>query len=434
MSANVVRRKFSDQADVHDAVNRAVRLAARSPLCSPLGSTFGGHVKINWVRQVALLVPSGVGVAAALMLGGLHLASILAAAAILILGIWMVRLAAAWARSDAQALSERNAATQQQRHQEGLSRYLDSLQAVGSEVTPAWSQNVELARQQMAHEIVELTARFSGIVRRLRDTVTSSEATAGSDGNKGQAIVAVFADAQQALTGVISALQSAHVEKQRVVEEVRGLLKFVNELTRMSQEVTHIAEQTNLLALNASIEAARAGEHGRGFAVVADEVRKLSTLSADTGKRIGTSIRVIADAISATFKEAEMSAEQDGRAVSGSETTVLGVLDSLRGVADVFMGSAQQLREDSKGIRAEIEESLVHLQFQDRVSQILEHVIASMQQLADELARSAAHFKETGELSAPAVDTMLKELKASYTTADERGTAGGAAAKEVTFF
>jgi len=168
--------------------------------------------------------------------------------------------------------------------------------------------------------------------------------------------------------------------------------------------------------------------------VVADEVRKLSTLSADTGKRIGGKITVIGDAITATFRAAEQSAEQDERVVSRSESAVSGVLDSLRGITDVLMSSAQQLREDSIGIRTEVEESLVHLQFQDRVSQILEHVITNIQQLADELARSAAAFRATGELAAPAVHALLQQLQASYTTADERHASGGEATQEVTFF
>ncbi|WP_414691097.1 methyl-accepting chemotaxis protein, partial [Noviherbaspirillum sp.] len=82
-----------------------------------------------------------------------------------------------------------------------------------------------------------------------------------------------------------------------MLDKVRCLEQFVDELKAMADDVKTIAAQTNLLALNAAIEAARAGETGRGFAVVAKEVRNLSTLSGDTGKRIAEKVQVISDAI-----------------------------------------------------------------------------------------------------------------------------------------
>jgi methyl-accepting chemotaxis protein len=390
-------------------------------------------VEISWLRRIALIAPALGGAVATLALGGIHWPGILASAVILVLGGWMSHLGIVWARAAAQAECARDTVIQQKRRQDDVSAYLHSLQAVGTEVAPAWSQNVELARTQIEGGVTELTSRFSGIVARLRDAASGSDK---ANGGAGGGVVAVFAEAQQVLTGLITTLHDAHAEKKRLLEEVRGLVQFIDELSHMSQEVTHVAERTNLLALNASIEAARAGEQGRGFAVVADEVRKLSTLSADTGKRIGTKIKVIGDAISSTSRVAEQSAEHDAQVVSRSESAVSGVLDSLRGVTDVLMSSAQQLRDDSIAIRAEVEDSLVHLQFQDRVSQILDHVSVSIQQLAAELTRSATRFSDTGELAAPAVDALLRQLRASYTTADERhgSGAGKSAPEEVTFF
>ena len=387
----------------------------------------------NPLKTVAPLAPVVAGAVAILAFAGIHWESLLAAGAIVASGIWMSRLAGRWVSAETQTRYEREAAAVQRAQHDDMAQYFDSLRPVSTQVAPAWSQNVELARRQIEQEIVGLTGRFSGIVQRLQEAVSGSDAAAGDAGGKGPGVVPVFAEAQQVLTGIIATLRSAQVEKQRLLEEVRALLQFIDELGRMSLEVRHVAEQTNLLALNASIEAARAGEHGRGFAVVADEVRKLSTLSADTGIRIGTKVTLISDAIAATFRATEQSAEQDARVVSRSETAVSGVLDGLRGVTDTLIGSSQRLRQDSIGIQAEVEEALVHLQFQDRVSQILEHVTTSIQELASELARSDAHFRATGELVAPSVQALLQQLQASYTTADERGTPGGAA-QEVTFF
>ena len=79
------------------------------------------------------------------------------------------------------------------------------------------------------------------------------------------------------------------------------------------------------------------------------------------------------------------------------------------------------------------------MQFQDRVSQILGHVITSVEHFGAEFAGKAATFQETGELRLPAMQAMVAELEASYTTAEQRGVGSAASsvansADEITFF
>ena len=62
----------------------------------------------------------------------------------------------------------------------------------------------------------------------------------------------------------------------QAVHKIQDMVKHLDGMFGLINEIRGIADQTNLLALNAAIEAARAGDAGRGFAVVADEVRKLS--------------------------------------------------------------------------------------------------------------------------------------------------------------
>jgi methyl-accepting chemotaxis protein len=95
-------------------------------------------------------------------------------------------------------------------------------------------------------------------------------------------------------------------------------------------------------------------------------------------------------------------------------------------------------------VRDEIQDVLVNLQFQDRVSQILSHIIADMQRL--EAMLNEAVQAPAGQLP-PKPDTRqwLADLKRSYTTHEQhalhshasggaQGGAGGGASVEVTFF
>jgi methyl-accepting chemotaxis protein len=359
---------------------------------------------------------------------GLCTAGLFAAAAVM-----LARSSTARLRAHSQLRDERVATKDAQRRAEA-DTYVGALSSLTTEIAPAWMRNLELVRTQTEQAIVELTARFSEIVQRLEDAVGTSQAGTNEGAHS---IEPVFVRAQTELTALVSSLRSALEDKQQLLEAVKALVQFIEELRRMSDEVTDIAQRTNMLALNAAIEAARAGESGRGFAVVADEVRKLSALSGDTGKRIGAKVQVITEAITSTFKVAQESAAHDAQSMVRNEATVAGVLGGLQTVTGALLSSSKRLRDDSLAIRAEIQDALVHLQFQDRVSQILAHVTASVAQLRDELNKGALHFRQTGELRAPQLAPLLLHLQASYTTAEERGAhakGGGSAADDVTFF
>jgi methyl-accepting chemotaxis protein len=314
--------------------------------------------------------------------------------------------------------------------------FVSELKQVSQEITPAWQRNIELVRSQIEQEVVELSGAFSTIVQRLNQSVLEAGAHESKAGSA-QSLATVFAHSQDELSKLVRSVQAALAQRQTLLEEVRGLLQFIDELRKMSTEVTDIAERTNLLALNAAIEAARAGEQGRGFAVVADEVRKLSALSADTGKRIGEKVSLISGAIASASRTAEDTAERDRVAATQSEATVTSVLETLEGATQAVASSAAGLREDSAAIGKQIQDALVHLQFQDRVSQILQHVGESVAEFGTQIDKSIAQYQQSGQLHAPRAQQLLSGLKASYTTAEERRgkpAAAAAGSDEITFF
>lgn len=305
-------------------------------------------------------------------------------------------------------------------------------------LAPVWGQQVGTARTQIETAIVALTGRFSGIVTKLDEAVEASQVSAGTIDAADNGLVAVFEKGEQKLSSLTDSLRSALEGKRAMLDQVRGLVAFTAELQEMASAVAAIASQTNLLALNASIEAARAGEAGRGFSVVADEVRKLSAQSGDTGKRIQEKVAIINEAINAASSLSEATAEKDIRAVESSESLVQSVLADLRRVTNAMSESAEVLRNESAGIKLEVADSLVQLQFQDRVNQILSHVQHSIQAHAAAVQDCVARHRDSGELAAVDVALLCAELERSYAMAEERvvhGTQSAAAPQAaVTFF
>ena len=375
--------------------------------------------------RLLTVVPFGTGLAGALV-SLLHANSNvfqLAAAASLpvvggLAGRWLARRVRAdldrsceqW-RSEGEAL--RHATAEQCRQ---------GMRHLGEQAIPIWVRQIDTARGQLEQAVTEITARFSGIVERLDAAVRASQSATGeaSDPDSNKSVVGVLEVSERHLRTVIEALEVALRDKTAVLQQMNRLVGFTDELTTMATDVAKIADQTNLLALNAAIEAARAGTSGRGFAVVADEVRKLSALSGDIGKQINEKVTVVSDAIRATSASVRTSAEHDERSVELSRSQISSVLSKFDVVAKSLSESAAVLRVENAGLKTEVADSLVHLQFQDRVTQVLGHV-------RDSLTELQATLCNANELGLEEVRTLVEKLAHSYTTCEERRNHAGAA-------
>ncbi|MDY6944768.1 MAG: methyl-accepting chemotaxis protein [Pseudomonadota bacterium] len=286
------------------------------------------------------------------------------------------------------------------------------------EALPIWSRQVENARRQSESAVVQLSALFSRIVSNIDVAMSGSP-----DDSQHQASVAVrdSAEAQVELSQVITDLRDAQRNRDLLNEEIQQIVHFTSDLQVLSEEVKQIAFQTNMLSLNAAIEAAHAGESGKGFAVVAHEVRKLSHASRETGDKINLRIVAITDALQKIGSRNAGVSSGDQQILARSEANIGAVLDRQRQRVEQFVAAADKSRSDSHEIKIAIEDALIQLQFQDRVSQILQQVAGAM-----------LRAQSNGDLSAAGMEE-------DYTTDEQRMIHAGLEARDagpqaVTFF
>ncbi|HSC69511.1 MAG TPA: methyl-accepting chemotaxis protein [Cellvibrio sp.] len=318
---------------------------------------------------------------------------------------------------------------------------LENYQQLLKEILPLWQRQTELARHQLESSITELVGRFSDIHQRLQAAVASSSNTASSmKGDNGLGGVIHFANDE--LSQITQTLRQAIDQRDELLTEISGLSKITVELSGMSAEVAGIASQTNLLALNAAIEAARAGEYGRGFAVVADEVRTLSTRSGETGARIGRRIEQVNSALQTTLDRTAEYAAEDNSRLAKSEVSIAQVLEQFQNSSENILQSAHILEQESAAVQASVEEVLVNLQFQDRVSQILGHVIDDMEKLVGAIADQETRLRHGESVAAIDTSEWQRSLQKTYTTLEQvdvhRGSGSskstGSNNSEITFF
>lgn len=297
--------------------------------------------------------------------------------------------------------------------------YLTGQEKFSSDVVPVWTGHIESSREQMETAVAALSERFSGIVDKLDQAVhMSSLETDGLD-DGGTGLVAVFARSESELGAVLDSQKTAMGSMLVMLEQVQGLDRFIEELRDMATDVAKIAQQTNLLSLNAAIEAARAGELGRGFAVVAKEFRMLSTQSGDTGKRIAEKVGVINAAIIETCRVVRESVSQEDGTLLTAQDSIGRVLNDFKEITDALMRSSALLKGESIGIKSEIGDALVQLQFQDRVSQIMNHVKDNIGHLPEFLREHRHQYGQSRELHVPDAQALLSKLEQTYVMTDQ---------------
>ena len=291
----------------------------------------------------------------------------------------------------------------------------DRWQHLLDRLLPVWVRHITTVRQQSDEAIGNMMGAFSGLLSQIDNQQFQNNAVTDEGGGGLQRI-------DQTLQELMAPLTQAMRDKDSMLREVLNFGDWVKDLNRMAEDVGALARQTNLLALNAAIEAARAGQHGRGFAVVAQEVRQLSRQSGETGERISKRIADMDRLSRSLVTRVGENVRADEAMLAEINSRIHG-LSALIGERNGALGAvADQMRESAARASAEMENLLIHFQFQDRVSQMLANVGIDIERLAEAVGSDAEPMD---------IDDWLVRLEAGYTTTEQRENHGGGSSADI---
>lgn len=177
---------------------------------------------------------------------------------------------------------------------------------------------------------------------------------------------------EQEVSGLGSTLRESLAQHRN---EVQGAVGWATDIIALARSVDQIAQSARLLTFNARLESARLGEQGKGFVVIANAIRDLANdvrSSNEVVTRLATSLastlprlqRATAELSEGTDRQLEQLRGRLGSMRESFETAHHQTLEALRHTEATAVASRDQSHE-----------VLLHLQFQDRTSQLLRHAV-----------------------------------------------------------
>ena len=255
-------------------------------------------------------------------------------------------------------------------------------------VLPAWRRNVELARSQTQEANDRLTQRFVGIHQRLGGVMNVAE------GGKNGDVLQVVQNAALQLGGIAGALEEVLSMRDALLRKIDIMNQHNEEIRRLAQEVEQIAGRTGVADLFSD----------------QSSWTDLAARSAEAGRQIVSRTRTVQQQIQTALASANQRDSEVHRVMDDSRAVIDKVIADFRQSALQLSGTVNQLEEENRDVDQEVCEILVNLQFQDRISQILDHVQHDMGKLAD-LVEQAQPL--------PDRSTWLANLEKTYTTEEQ---------------
>ncbi len=281
----------------------------------------------------------------------------------------------------------------------------DKLQKLCKAVVPLWDGHIKRARIVTEKNIESLSQKFSALSESIDQSINTT-----SEFSQSQTTVKLLEDSHEQLNNIASLLRVSMNEKLVLIKAISDLSAHTNELKSMAEVVSEIAREINMVSINAAIEAAHVGDAGRGFAAVAKAVRQLSMNVELTGKKISTNVLSVNEAINETINISQAFETKDYQVLADTESIINKVIHQFRGEANKLIDSREELNKKNINVKHNISEVLVSLQFQDRVSQMLEQVQNDLKKL-----------NQTFDDESPDLDseTWLASMASKYTTPDQ---------------
>ena len=264
----------------------------------------------------------------------------------------------------------------------GTRSLLDTIERIQDSECREIIGEAERAQKLLSEASAELMTSFSRLGRdtlsqqdRMEALLSDMSGAVRDDGSEGLNIAAFVSQTASVLQSFAEVLVHFSKQSVKISYKIDDMVEHMDAIFELVSQVDSIAEETNILAINAALEAARAGEAGKGFKVVASEVRMLSRDTKALNDEIGLQVDAARAVILDVREAAREIASQDMSIALTAKGGVDDMLGRLQGMDDELSKSLDEMSTFTAKVKNSADAAIRSMQFEDMVTQTLQHVI-----------------------------------------------------------
>ncbi len=284
-------------------------------------------------------------------------------------------------------------------------------------------QQIDDISADVESSVVQVCQGFQGMAQRAQAAVQTAktivESKTTSDGNED-----LVTEMRHVVTSMLNNMHSSNQFSQSVSQRLTDLDIRLETVEKMLIDVDELAMKAKIVALNAQIEAFRLGKAGIAVGIVAHESKELSLHAVSTNRSVRKVTDELMREIRSTSAEIQRRIESDSNSSSNSESAASHLLNAIQETHQHLLQSLGTTASISRELQGDIARAVMSMQFQDRVSQRLEHVVHSLKLLGERsvatLSAESQNLAQVMCMAKSLSDEWLREINQCYTMESER--------------
>jgi methyl-accepting chemotaxis protein len=280
------------------------------------------------------------------------------------------------------------------------------------QVVPIWSRQMGVTRQVATDGLAEILNSFSEMSSAVQTLVSALDSVSLSV--KPGAVDGAVRRESPALAALLAPSERAFAQRDAAVAEIGRCSDALLELKQLAKQAREISRHTRLVAFNASIEARRGHQQEQGGTqAVAAEVRTLADRMAEVGERIGQVVMGLGESLQKARRQGEASDTSAEELRMEIDLRAREALNALLASMGSALQNSGELKQVSGTLAEQIDNTFVHFQFGDRVSQMLSII-------SNDMLNFARWVNDHPRATQSDAAEWLAALEASYTMEEQR--------------